>query len=244
MAKKIAIVVEGYTELIFIREYLCCMFDYNVFIRCISILRDNEFDDKIRGFGDKSSENHFYLLNANSDVLVVPQIIRMEDFLFEQGYQKIIGLRDMFSKKYKDEVPSREIIEAINQEIIEIHEIEIRENTTFPDKIKICFAIMETEAWFLGLHEVFEKIDKKLTVDFINKELEINLQEIDPETEIFHPATLVKKIYKLVDKNYGKHASDTNTITGKLTKEDYEILLARDKCNSFNTFHETIFPQA
>ena len=47
--------------------------------------------------------------------------------------------------------------------------------------------------------------------------------------------------YKLVDKKYGKHAEDINQIVNQISKEDYEVLLARNKCNSFNTFHETIF---
>lgn len=238
---KTAIFVEGSTELILIREYLLRIFEYqNIDLRCLA-LRGGELEEADYDIKNEEAENHFMIINAGSDTSVIKYILKREEYFIKENYDKIIGLRDMYCENYFHFDTKRKIVENINQRFIQESQNTILEEAQQPDKIKICFAIMETEAWFLGLHEIFEKIDKRLTVDFINDKIGINLQEIDPEAEIFHPATLVKKIYKLVDKNYGKSTADINTITGQLSKQDYETLLARNKCNSFNTFHESIF---
>jgi len=241
---KVAFVVEGRTEQILVRDYLVRQFDYqDIYIFCIATERDGFDKVKIHGFGDKDATNHFYILNANSDVQVIPKIIQMEDFFNKEGYEKIIGLRDMFSEEYENESPKREIKDEVNEKVKKQALADLALKAQDLDKIEICFSIMETETWFLGLYEIFERIDSKLTPQFILENLKINLEEIDPETTVFHPYPLVRKIFQLANKDYRKKKEDIEKITSQLSKQDYETLLARNKCNSFNTFHETIFPQ-
>jgi hypothetical protein len=50
----------------------------------------------------------------------------------------------------------------------------------------------------------------------------------------------VKRIYQLVGKNYDKHQGEIDAFISHLSKRDYELFLASDKCQSFNVFHNAI----
>jgi hypothetical protein len=50
-----------------------------------------------------------------------------------------------------------------------------------PKKIKMRLAIMELEAWFLGMYGVFGRVDSILRVEYIEKQLGFNLARIDPQ---------------------------------------------------------------
>ena len=161
--------------------------------------------------------------------------------MWSAGYEKIIGLRDMYSREYREmsTVISNEVNDLFTNTRIEV----INARASKPDKIKMCFAIMETEAWFLGLHEALEKIHNQLTNEFIFNNLGVDLIKIDPEKEVFHPASLLERIYGLVDENYQKHKGDIEALTHHFDREAIETLLERDKCNSFNVFHNAIHTQ-
>ena len=66
---------------------------------------------------------------------------------------------------------------------------------------------------------------------------------IDPENEVFQPASLLERIYGLIGNNYQKHKGDIEALTHHLDKENIHNLLERDKCDSFNVFHEAIHKQ-
>ncbi|MDM8517751.1 hypothetical protein QUF76_16265 [Desulfobacterales bacterium HSG16] len=38
----------------------------------------------------------------------------------------------------------------------------VQQKAQYPDKIIICFAVMEIENWFLAMYEVFQKLDERL----------------------------------------------------------------------------------
>ena len=79
-----------------------------------------------------------------------------------------------------------------------------------------------------------------MTNAFIQRETDKNLEIIDPEMTIFHPATLVNDIYNLVERHYRKHEGDIEALVKVIERADFESLLRRDKCNSFNVFHNAI----
>jgi transcriptional regulator of NAD metabolism len=83
-------------------------------------------------------------------------------------------------------------------------------------------------------------MDSRLTTAFIHQNLQIDLTDIDPETDIFHPYPVVGKIFGLVELSYKKRREDVNKIVGNFNRDDYQTLLDRDACQSFNQFHEAI----
>lgn len=147
----------------------------------------------------------------------------------------------MLSQEYRHNVTAHivdnEVVEKIK--LVQWKAIEkLLKNDT--KDVHLCYAIMETEAWVLGLSEFFEMIDEKLTHDLINTSLGLDLENIDPENYIYNPATILTRVFNLVGKNYSKKQGEIDSIISHLNKSDYESFLLSDKCNSFNTFHEAI----
>ena len=237
--KKIAIFVEGQTELIVVREYLLKWFDYqNIEIECRTLFSDDKFHSAEYDYSTPNPNYHFQIINVGNDNAVLSRILKREKYMWNAGYEKIIGLRDLYSKEYRE--TSSIIDKSVNEMFINAKAEVIMQRASKPDKIKMCFAIMETEAWFLGLHEIFEKIDNQLTNDFIFNQLAIDLENTDPENAIFHPSTLLEQIYSLIGGNYQKHKGDIETLVHHFDRESIITLLERDKCNSFNVFHDAI----
>ena len=110
------------------------------------------------------------------------------------------------------------------------------ENGSFVD---FHFAIMEVEAWFLGIPGFTEKLDERLTREYVQQNVGIDL-ETDPEKMVFHPAAELGKIYALAGKQYDKHASDVSAIMSQLTPDDFLKLIGSGKCQTFKAFAESL----
>ena len=237
---KTAIFVEGQTELIFVREFLLRIFDYqNISISCYRLFTDNNLIPAEYEVQNKDAENHFQILHIGDDNSVLSRILKREKYLFKSGFTKIIGLRDMYSKQYREIVKDSSIDPTVNQKFIESHNEQISklENS---DSIHFHFAIMEVESWLLGIRTLLTKVDSKLTNDFIKEQLNIDLNELDPETAFFRPAKTLNAIFSLVGKSYGKSKSDVNTIVSQIEKSDYADLKASSICQSFTAFCDSI----
>jgi hypothetical protein len=231
---KIAVFLEGQTELILFREYLLRKFNWSVDIECRKLHRE-QFQAAEYDFPFADAAYHFLLVNIGNDQKVLSALLNREKGLIENGYEKIIGLRDMYSKEYRDF--SSTINQELNNEFISIQsETLLKRNSS----AKLHFAIMETEAWILGMNQVLEKIDSTLTSSFINGRLGFNLDEIDPEATFFHPAKILNDIYVLTGNTYDKHKGDIEALANLLTCEDYDNLFASDKCNSFKAFYNEL----
>jgi len=73
----------------------------------------------------------------------------------------------MYSQAYRKK--SKKVIDdKVTQKSIELVTTTIAEMSN-PDKISFHFAIMELEAWWLSMYNLFAKIDDRLTVSFIEK---------------------------------------------------------------------------
>ena len=151
--RKTAIFVEGNTELVFIRRYLQMNFEYeDLDVEC----RKRQFGrfDEVP-FSLKEAQNpkyHFRIIDSGGEVNVLDDILEDEQLLYNHGYQKIIGLRDMFSENYIKEIKQpRKIKPELNQKFIDGSQARINREAKKPDSISFCFAIMEIEAWFLAI---------------------------------------------------------------------------------------------
>ncbi len=105
-----------------------------------------------------------------------------------------------------------------------------------PDKIHFYFAIMEFEAWLLAMYSLFTKIHQDLTVNFIEEKLGFNLERINPQTEFFHPANEVERIFKLVEEKYDKSIGQMESISSQIDDIDISHALEDGRCNSFASF--------
>lgn len=241
--KRIAIFVEGHGELIFVREFLLKWFEWNVEVQCLEVKSSNYFPTEYDNL-NPNAPFHFQIWNVGSDANVLIEMKRRANKLFNNGYTKIVGLRDMFSDQYKKLLEKRnkrqEIDNELNTNIVLANQNQIKdfltENEIAENAIQMCFSIMELEAWILSFSHLQARIDARLTNDFISKSLNINLLEIDAENTFFHPKEKLKAIWGLIDKDYGKHQSELNAIMGHLSKSDFEELLESGKCNSFRRF--------
>jgi hypothetical protein len=237
--RKIAIFVEGNTELIFVREYLRKRFEYE----------DLEVECRKRQFGrfDKvpfpvpnpNAKYHFRIIDSGSDARVLDDILEDEKLLINLGYQKIIGLRDMYSENYLKEIKhQRKVNPELNQKFIDRFNARINREAKNPQQIHFHFAIMELEAWFLGIPELWER--KGISNQSIKEKLGFDLSTIDPETTILHPAETIKDILKIINEPYRKQVSEVESLMSCIEKQDFEDLQNSQKCNSFKEFTSNI----
>ena len=191
--KKLAFFVEGLTEQIFIRN----LFTEIAGIKNITI-KEIAYPGKR---GDKSllkvianskvSNTKYYILivDCQADNKVQSAIIDNHPSLVRENYNKILGLKDVYPKKYSD-LPSLE--RGIKYGV-----------PTKKIPTDILLAVAEIEAWFMAEHFHFLKIDKRLTLEeikthFMHDLISDNLEKIE------HPALELDKIYKHVGKRYKK----------------------------------------
>ncbi len=218
---KTAIFVEGQTELIFVRELLLKIFEYqNIALDCYTLFTDHDFHPAEYSFPNSEAEYFFQIINVGNDSAVLTRILRRENSMWKAGFSRIIGLRDMYSSEYRAIVQNHAIDKDANQKFIDGTRKQIKSKN-----IHFCFAIMEVEAWFLGLRGTFEKMNQQLTVAFIAEKPGINLDTIDPEETFIHPADDIDAIFQLVGENYKKTKGEVNAFISHIAKEDYYELL-------------------
>lgn len=242
---KIAVFVEGQTELIFVREMLLKIFEYqNISLACFTLYNDNERNPTEYPYKNDEAPIHFEILNVGNDAKVLPAILKRERYMWSeaQGFDKIIGLRDMYSRDYRETVENHQISEEVNQKFIEGAEKTIKNKAQKPEKISFHFAVMEVEAWILGLKKCLEGIDNRLTANYIEQSLAFDLNTCNPENSFFHPAKILEDIYDLAGKKYDKKKGDVYAIMSFLEKQDFIDLVNSKKCSSFNKFYASLNP--
>lgn len=234
---KTAIFVEGQTELIFTRELLLKFFEWqDIWVECYSLFNDQHRNPVDYSHKDPNATCFFEILNNGNDNKVLSSIFKREKRLLNQGFDKIIGLREMYSQNYREAVQNTTIDLVINQKFIDTHQQIIDQKSEEPGRIKFHFAIMELEAWLLGIEKIFQRYNRVLDCRKIEKECHVDLSQIDPEKSIFHPAALIHSIMKIVGDRYDKKKGEVNTLMGYVDKQDFIDLLRSNKCDSFNQY--------
>lgn len=240
---KTAIFVEGLTEQVFVRELLYMWYDYDAArlgVSCYKLFSDH-YVDAPYNIGDRDSEHFYQIINVGNDNTVLKTMIRQAQYYQNLGFLRVVGLRDMYSDQYKRLAEGSHIDEALCERFITGVQSEIaRQN--WSSLLHMQFAIMEVEAWLLGMEDLFSRIDRALTVELVRTELEIDLNR-DPETQYFHPAATLKKVLALGGITYDKHESDISSIMRLLTKSDFIRLLESDKCSTFKKFISVLLPE-
>ena len=233
---KIAIFVEGQSELILTKEFLLTMHEYcDVRIECHALLCDVTKDVDY-SFGASDASHHYMIINVGNDNSVLSNMKSRINGLYKKGFDKVVGLRDMYSETYLKKNNNRR---TINPELIKLFMESSQEEIkgmAYAERIKFCWAIMEVEAWFLGMKHLFESVNPVLTSDYIKSQLGYDLEKSDPETTYCHPAKVVGEIMGLVGKQYRKRESEIKSLVSYLTKEHYEGLMDSEVCSTFTSY--------
>lgn len=219
--KKVALFVEGQSECIFAREVLLKWYEYDasrVAIESFS-LKGNELTKVQRGFGSRDSDLFYQIINVGNDERVLGYLIDHAQRMCDQGFTLIMGLRDMYSEKYRKVCKDRLIHNDVNRRFIEAVEKVV---SSYPcaANISMHFAIMEVESWLLAL----------LYPD----------DPINPEITFFCPADELAARLVKEGRRYKKSESDLESICSRFNKQDIESLISSDKCRSFASFVEVL----
>ena len=227
--RKVALFVEGLAEQVFVRDFLIKWYDWDinkVGLACYKLHAGNEYEAPYQ-HGTVDSENYFQIFNVGNDSSVLSVMLDRADRLHNAGYSLVVGLRDMFSKVYHQKTfqknNERIIDPELNERFIQSAKEEI-EASSKPLELQMHYAIMEVEAWLLGMPKFME-----------------HLQDInDPETDIYHPAEKLKELMEAVGSGYDKHSKDIEGIIGNLDKKDYLALYESGRCQSFRKFVDAL----
>lgn len=236
--KRIAIFTEGQTELIFIRYLVGMELGWDkISVRCISLTRNKSTLAGLN-YENPHADVLFQIIDVGNDELVLSAIKEREERLLKSGFNKILGLRDMYSENYRKRA-DRKIVPAIIKQFIEEAKSTIQKMSS-PDKIFFHFAIMEVEAWFLAMWMVFGRLHTILTVQYIEQKLNFRLDQIDPQVQFVNPSREVEHIFELVGSKYEKTRGDVEVICRKIEQSDIQAILASNRCQSFKGFYTDI----
>ena len=237
--KRIAVFVEGQTELITVREFLLKKFGWEVNVICLEL-----YSQSLRPVPYKhenpNAEFSYQIVNIGNDKRVLSAILEREESLWKAGFLKLIGLRDMYSREYRERIsPEKTIDNTLNQEFL-TETKKIIEGAKSPDKIHLCFSIMEIEAWFLGMYKFFERVKPNYTEENISSKVGCDISRVDPELTFFHPSDILDQIFSIDGNRYKKRESNIEAILSQLKTEDFDELYSAPKCASFNIFHDAL----
>jgi len=222
MTKKIALFVEGQTEVIFISEMIRQVFSENKIKIVVHNMTYNRMRTDIYKT-DTTKDYYFLLYNCGTDNKVKSNIKDNYQNLQQADFIHIIGLQDLFNpQRKKMGIDDKKFQETINADIPQ----------TIP--AKIYFAIQEIEAWFIAEETHFQRISPALSIEKVNSIAGIDIQKEDTE-KIPHPTVVLDKIYKTGGriKGYPKNEYVIKDVVGKLDFSNL-YLTVRNRNNSLN----------
>lgn len=237
---KIAVYVEGQTELIFLCHFLRKWFDGDPSKVCI---RYWELDGVRRikkdlTFGDSNSLHTYAIINTGNDEKSLSEALMRAPNQKKVGFDKVLVLRDMYSEKYKEGLRRSAIDKTRNDLFIQFAQTAI-DDRHLTDLVHCHFAIMEVEAWILGMGWYLQKVNSQLTPEYLASDLKLDLNK-DPENYFYHPSKRLKKIYGHIGLYYSKREDQVHSIMSHIEKTDFQMLLDLDKCASFNAFVDNL----
>ena len=144
----------------------------------------------------------------------------------------------MYSEAYVKRSPGL-IDDSVTQEFIRNHNAIIR-NMTHSSRIRLFFAIMEVEAWFLGMYNLFSRINPILTVKYIKEKLSYDLTITDPQKEFHKPSEQISLICGLCGGSYSKKRGEVERVCSKMTPGDFENAIENGRCRCFADLYQEI----
>lgn len=238
---KKAIFVEGQSEMIFVSDFLVKIFDHDwnrLHLSCLELIADNVQPVSDPFWGDNNSECHYLILNCGNDNSVTSIMRKRMVGMSNKGFVQFIGLRDVYGDIYKKKNHNHR---SVNFDIIkEMHDTQSLCIKCEDINSQLHFAVMEFEAWMLGLIEVFinnrtKEIDS--IIQDVGFDFRVNIENI------YHPSSIIKKIYSSFGEKYDKQQHDIRSFLSSINKNDYINLINSNKCPSFNYFVSSLLDQ-
>lgn len=210
LQKKLAIFVEGQTERILITRLLQEIAGYKKVSVEVYQVRGDKANRKIQPLKSNLIEvAPFFILlyDCGCDSHVLSDIKKQHNNLTNNGYEKILGLRDLYPEPLENRTKVENGIKGF---------LKTFQKNGIP--ISMILVIMEIEAWFLGEYSFLTKIDSCLTSNFILHNLGFDLNALDVE-QIPHPSEALNKIYQLIQRSYDKSETTVEEIASLLNYE-------------------------
>jgi hypothetical protein len=153
---KMAIFVEGYTELVFVDKLIREVAGQNaVLIQWRQITGGTtcpRYNQQISAEGPRANQMHFIVIHdCGGDDAVKTRMTEEYSLLATAAYSKIVCIRDVYPRFTYAEIP------ALERGL----PVFVR---TKPIVVDFILSIMEVEAWFLAEYTHFPKIDAAITV--------------------------------------------------------------------------------
>ena len=238
---KVAIYVEGITEAGFV--YQCIKEHYqnnwmSFRLECLNLDPADAAND-LRDYGDATAPDYFLIYDSCSDESVSSDIRDRYEGHRKEGFDKVIGLRDIYSERYIELFGRKHLV----RKEVEVFVKEMRQaviNDENHELVRLQFAIMEIEAWMLAISDVFAQIDNRINAQWLAERVQFDVNA-DTETTLIHPYAKLLDIYRSISRTYGKHWSEIKEIMFKLKQKDFDRLYNSGRCNSFKEFMDVLF---
>lgn len=205
MQIKVAIFYEGESEYLFLEKLIEEYF--SIKYKGYEVSFDKIVDEKAyKSYQVEVQDKQikFVLIYGHSDQGVSNKVTdEAESLIIKKGYNKVLGLRDLYCCDCRTLAQKHLIIDKIEKQNQYIQNKLTRKNLS-NRLCSILLSIMEIEAWFICDYQLFQKIDSRLTPDYINEKLKIEIDKNDPETAYDHPSELINNIFNLIGRNYKK----------------------------------------
>lgn len=210
--KKMAIFVEGQTELLFTERLIieiATSKNISISTHIFTGRRGNRAVRPIHPQRPTEATTHYILIFCSAgDEHVKSDIADRYDTLINAGHEVIIGLRDVYPMSHQ-EIPR--LTQHLNYGM-----------RTQPIRVDFILAILEIETWFIASREHLTRLNSNLTTKFIKDNAQLDLDAINEE-DIAHPARILNCIYNTVGQQYTKSEQQIRTILDSIDWEELYI---------------------
>lgn len=229
--RRLAVFVEGYTELLFVDRLVREVAAKNrVAIHHKRILGGGRSGRTPKSLvvlttpdltGDET--RYVLIVDCCGDRLVAQRIREEHPSLTKQGYEKIIGIRDVFPDFTKPDIPKlkRNMQHAIRTNLV---------------PVQFILAVMEIEAWFLAEHNHFPFVHEDITAEAIRANLGFDPRH-DDMTDRPQPAADMNAAYQIGGKTYLK--GNAESTIDKLSY-DYIYVALRERIDELGKLLRTV----
>lgn len=235
-----AVYVEGLSEMLLVADVLQKYSNYDPVqcgLLCVNLNADNYDRLPNPRQGDVNSANYYQIVNVNNDNFVISKLKKDIPGLLANGYDVILGLKDVYGDVYKRLLNNQRVIDRTKIE--HLHSIQSKIISGQGGDCRLHFAIMEYEAWMLALIENYVTNKGQVIAD-ICQQIGVDVTTCDPENIIYHPFPKAKRIFHACGVDYHKHGGESFSFLSTLTVDDYERLRYSGRCASFAKFMDSL----
>ena len=235
--RRVAVFTEGQTEQVLVRHIVERVVDNSdLGFDCLRI--SGKRDERVPfRHGDTNRRIYIQLINVGNDESVITAVRDRKQGLAKKGYE-IIALRDIYSQNYL-----RQAGHCMNQSVVKKMIGSMQEQfakSTSGSQASLHFAVMEVEAWYLGMYRLLEEIHSTLTADFVKGKIGLSLSNLDPQSEFVHPSVVLDRILQLVGGNYRKNRKDAERFASRVTLEHLQTATGGGRCSHLKQFLATL----